>query len=180
MPERSAIDSVPKLEPHYSKSPFLPSRAILLIGALGLACLLLLAALALQLAEAPDTEPATGSAVALPAASPGAPSLPDEIPASLLDAYDEPLLAELATLLEAVHGTEAPLDPALHAYLADLVQRMNVEQEPYRARFLAPAAAIAQRRAERVQALFRNAGLPPNLLILSGHTGPDGVAVERS
>lgn len=157
----------------------MPSRAILVIGALGFTCLVLLALLILQLV---GTEPDVRDegAAPLPATSPAAPlDLSEEARASLRDAYDEPLLAEIAALLDAVHDHDAPLDRSLRPYLAALVERMNVEQEPYRARLLAPTLDTADRRAERLQASFREAGLSPDLLTLTGHTGPDGVVVER-
>lgn len=55
---------------------------------------------------------------------------------------------------------------------------MNAAQEPYRARVFAPVQA--DRRAEQLRGLFRDAGLSPDLLVLTGHTDPDGIAVERA
>src|SRR5690606_26495622 len=164
------------------------SRAILLLGGLGVLCVLLAAGLLTQLIEA-DTAAPADDAAPLPAASSPAPAAPIADPAappvlsaetrtSLLDAYDEPLLAEIAAALDAAHTVGAALHPTLTPFLADLVQRMHTAQEPYRARVFAPAQA--DHRAEQLRTLFRNAGLNPDLLIISGHTGPDGVAVERA
>ena len=170
-----STDSIPKLEPRHSTSPPFPSRAIVLIGGLGVSFLLLLAVLVLQLG------PAAEEAVAAPPrplAEAPPPALPAAVPASLRDAFDEPTPAELAALLDAVR--EAPISSALQPYLTDLVGRMNVEQEPYRARLLAPDPSTAEERAARLHRLFLDAGLAPDLLTLTGHPGPDGIVVERS
>lgn len=151
--------------------------------------MLLAAGLLAQLIEADTAALPEDAAPPLPAAPPPAPVAPIADPAappvlsaetrtSLLDAYDEPLLAEIAAALDAAHTVGAALHPTLTPFLADLVQRMHTAQEPYRARVFAPAQA--DHRAEQLRTLFRNAGLNPDLLIITGHTGPDGVAVERA
>lgn len=138
-------------------------------------CLLLLALLVLQLE--PDDEGAV-AVQPLPLAEAPVRALPEATPASLRDAYDEPTPAELAALLDAVR--EVPISPSLRPYLADLVARMNVEQEPYRARLLAPSPSVVEERTAQLRRLFHDAGLAPDLLTLTGHSGPDGIVVERS
>lgn len=167
----------------------MPSRAILLIGGLGFVCLILMALLALQLTttEADPDVPALQAAAPAETTEPpehDVPALSVETQVSLQNAHDEPMLAELVSFLDAVHVRvgvrNGPLAPVLRPYFLDLVQRMNAEHEAYRATLFAPSRTLAERRADRLRLLFLDAGLTPDLLTLTGHTGSDGVVVERS
>lgn len=164
----------------------------MLIGGLAFLCLILLALLALQLTAAEAGPAVPTFQAAAPVDPPEAAELPEtaELPfaaqtrVSLQDAYDEPILAELVTFLDAVHvrlGEHGePLPSGLLPYFLDLVQRMNAEHEAYHATVFAPSPALADRRADRLRLLFSDAGLAPDLLTLIGHKGSDGVVVERS
>lgn len=191
----------------------MPSRAILIIGALGFLCLALVGLLVTQFAEPagapsaptlqasapgilpevmPEGEPAAPQSAAsqevplAAAAEPqaGASSFAAEAQVALLDAYDEPMLAELLAFFDAVHLAVAVdgvhLDAPLHAYFGDLVERLNLEQETYRVTLSAPSLELADERAIGLLALFLDAGLEPGLLNLTGNLGSDGVVVERS
>ena len=158
----------------------------MLVGGLAFLCLILLALLALQLTAAEAGPDVPTFQTAVPFDPPEAAELPfaAQTRVSLQDAHDEPMLAELVTFLGAVyvrfgeHGE--PLPPGLRPYFLDLVQRMNAEHEAYRATLFAPSRALADRRANYLRLLFSDAGLAPDLLTLTGHTGSDGVVVERS
>ncbi len=161
-----------------------------MIGALGFVCLVLVALLILQFAPddglfgPPALQAVETSSVGLehaPAAVPS-PDRSSDMQTSLQDAYDEPMLAELAAFFDAVafEAEGAVLPPALQTYAEDLVLRLNLEQEAYRAEFHAPNPDLADRRAAELQTLFLNAGLDPTFLTLTGRTGSDGIVVERS
>ena len=171
----------------------MPSRAILIIGALGFLCLALLALLASQLgtSEVESVPPALQASSPEPVALPEAPrpATPEpgaegDVQASLHDAYDEPMLAELFSFFDAVHVSygddKAQLPTPVRGYFDELVRRLNLEQETYHVTLSAPSLDLADRRAAGLLALFLDAGLEPGILNLTGQTGSDGVTVERS
>lgn len=137
--------------------------------------------------DAPGTTGVSGAeAVAKPAARPvprpSAPTSPLAHP-SLQNAYDEPIMNELAAFFDAIHeGLERPgaaIDPELSIYVDQLVTRMNAEGQPYVVRLNHPNLEVVRRRAVRGHALLVEAGLRPWLLEVFGERGGTGVSVER-
>jgi hypothetical protein len=137
------------------------------------------APLAAPPAPQPESRP---KPAAQPLPFPSEPASPLAHP-SLRNAYDEPVMHELAALFDAIHvGLERPgatIDASLSEYVNQLVTRMNAEGQPYVVRLNHPNLEVVRRRAVRGHALLVEAGLRPWLLEVFGERGGAGVSVER-
>ena len=174
------------MPPSISSGPPLSSRAVLIIGALSLACLALTAALAFEVAggEAPvalDTPVAVVPVEEPSSSAPAAvfPDDPEPIPADLLTslelAAEEPLDVELDRFLDALHHgfgvSSARVEPTLRPYAFRLAGRLNVRGATYLVRVIAPDAALADARTDALRRLFDAAGVVPGRLRLEAERG---------
>jgi hypothetical protein len=168
------------------------------IGALALACLALVAALAFE-ATAPepplalDAPAVAAMQAAVPEAAP-APSAPEAvfaaepepIPTALLTALEqaaeEPLDVELARFLDALQygfgASSAQVEPTLRPYAFRLAGRLNVRGGSFVVRVAAPDLALAEARAEALRRLLDAAGVVPGHLRVATARGAPTLTAE--
>ncbi len=193
----------PRRRAGVSRRP-MPSRAVLAIGALSLACVTLLAALVLT-AAAPGV-PTDGAASTMPSpdeATPDAPPaaavadaasladaaptsgvdaqpIPPEMLASLEAASDAPLPTELQLFLRAAaHGfgdQSAQLEPTLRSYAYRLSSRFEWNPDTYAIAVSAPTLALAQERAALLGQLF-SAAVASGRLTIQPSAGPHALSL---
>jgi hypothetical protein len=127
----------------------------------------------------PAPPPAPGSALEIDAEAEQ--SIIGRFP-SLTNAYDEPVSAELASLMESLYddlsSDGARIGPELAAYVEALIARLNSQGQPYLVRLRGPEVEDVRRRAVRAHALLVSAGLRPWLLEVFGERGSPSVNVD--
>lgn len=184
-----------------SPTPVFSSTAVLVIGALSFACLVL-SVLLLSPDTAPAAEaplppaagvdgPASGSDPDGEAGIPGGVAAassfsaePQPIPVALITrleaSSDAPLETELGHLLDAVqHGfgdESARLEPTLRSYVYRMASRFMWNPDTFRVAVTSPDPTLAAARGALVERLFDDAVEAGRLQVRSG-TGPNALQV---